>query len=200
MQSLSYQVTRMAILALLGIVLLSPDAASAHDALVEQIAAVTARIARDPTNPELFLRRGELNRAARQWKQSLADLDRADELDPTLVAVDLVRSHVFFESGRHQAAVEAATRFLTHRPGHVDAFVVRGRARARLGQSREAALDFTRALDQRPTPDLYIERARTLRADGAAGIEDALRGLDEITSRLGGIVTIGLEAIDLEAP
>ena len=42
------------------VVTLLPSAASAHEGLPEQIAAITAKIKRDPKNASLYLHRGEL--------------------------------------------------------------------------------------------------------------------------------------------
>jgi tetratricopeptide (TPR) repeat protein len=170
----------------------------AHDGIPEQIAALTAQIARSPASADLLVRRAELYRYARQWTEAIADLDRAQRLDATLASVDLARAHLLLDSGRPRAAVDAATRFLTHQPRHADALIVRGRARAQLGIPRDAAVDFTHALELRPTPDLYIERARTVAGATGSSIEAALRGLDEGIARLGPGVTLELEAIDFE--
>jgi predicted Zn-dependent protease len=170
----------------------------AHIGLGDQIAAVSAQIARDPANPVLFQKRGELFREAREYQQALADLDRAASLDPAMATVDLVRARLFLDAGKPQAAVDAASRFLARQPGHVAALITRGRARAKLGRAGAAALDFTHALDAQPLPDLYIERARVILASGNRALDEALRSLDEGIGRLGPIVTLELEAIDLE--
>jgi tetratricopeptide (TPR) repeat protein len=178
--------------------ILAQQSPGAHNGLADRIAAITAQIVKNPTSGELLVRRAELYRFSRQWREALADLDRASTLDPAMAAVDLARAHVFLEVGHQQAAVDAASRFLTHQPGHADALIVRGRARAKIGFAKEAAIDFTRALDQRPAPDLYLERAHAILGSGPSHIESALRGLDEGIARLGPIVTLELEAIDLE--
>lgn len=173
-------------------------AASAHDGLDAQIARVTAQIAANATSAELFVRRGELHRAARHWSEALADLERAASLDPMLTPIDLVRAHVFLDAGRAKDAVASASRFLERQPDHADAFVVRARARARLGLIRDADADFARALTLHQLPELYIERARLLGGSGRAGMEQAVQALDEGIARLGPIVTLELEAIGLD--
>ena len=171
---------------------------SAHDGLTEQIAAVTAQISRNPGSFDLVVRRAELYREDHQWKEALADLDRAERLDRTRPAPDLVRAHVYLDTHRWQASVEAATRFLARQTGHADALIVRGRARAKLGDRRAAAADFTRALETRPLPGVYLERAHNVESLGPRNVESALRGLDEGITRLGPIVTLELEAVELE--
>jgi tetratricopeptide (TPR) repeat protein len=177
---------------------LCPTPVSAHDAISEQITRISAQIAANGSDAGLFLRRSELYRAKRQWAGALADLDRAASLDPALAPVDLVRAEVLLEAGRAAHAVVAASRFLERRPDHAGALAVRGRARARLGLLRDADADFARALRVHPLPELYIERARLLAGTGRAGVERAVQALDEGIDRLGSIVTLELEAIDLD--
>jgi tetratricopeptide (TPR) repeat protein len=172
--------------------------ASAHDGLAARIAALSAQIAQSPSSPSLYIKRAELYRENRQWTEALADLDRAERIDPTIAISNLVRAHVQFDRRNWQAAVDAAARFLERQPDHADAHVVRARAHARLGRRQPAAADFTSALAVRAQPDIYIERARVLAEGGQASLEQAVQGLDEGIGRLGAIVTLELEAIDLE--
>ena len=188
----------VSVLALMGSLVLLQQFPLAHDRLGEQIAAVSAQIARDPANPVLFQKRGELLREVREYQQALADLDHAASLDPAMATVDLVRARLFLDADKPQAAVDAASRFLARQPGHVAALITRGRARAKLGRAVAAAIDFTHALNAQPLPDVYIERARVILVSGNGAIDEALRGLDEGIGRLGPIVTLELEAIDLE--
>jgi predicted Zn-dependent protease len=172
--------------------------ALAHDGLAERIAALSAQIAQSPSSPSLLVKRAELYRENRQWSEALADLDRAEGIDSTIAIVNLVRAHVHFERKNWQAAADAATRFISRQPDHAEARTVRARAYARLGRRQAAAADFTSALAVRAQPDLYIERAKVLEGPGRDGLEQALQGLDEGLARLGPIVTLELEAIDLE--
>ena len=170
----------------------------AHDGLAGQIVRLTAEIRNDPANAALLLRRGELYRLNRQWREALADLDGAERVDASLRRVDLVRAHVFLETSRPGDAVAAADRYLTHEPEQIDALLIRARARVGLRRFAAAAADFTRILQQRPLPDFYLERARAERVIGPAGLDRARRGLDEGLARIGSIVTLELEALDLE--
>ena len=172
--------------------------AHAHDGIAGQIARLTAQIKNAPSDGSLLLRRGDLFRVNRQWREALADLDRVEQLDSSLRRVDLVRAHVLFDSSRPAEAVAAADRYLAHDPDHLDALLIRARARIVLRRFTTAADDFTRIIRSRPLPDFYLERARAQRASGAAGLLPALRGLDEGLARIGSIVTVELEALDLE--
>jgi tetratricopeptide (TPR) repeat protein len=191
-------IIRVALLAIAAWVTSGSRLASAHDGLAERIAVLSAQITQSPSSPSLLVKRAELYRENRQWREALADLDRAERIDSTIAIVNLVRAHVHFERKNWPAAADAATRFITRQPDHADARVVRARAYVQLGRRLEAAADFTRALAVRPQPDLYIERAKALQGPGRDALGQALQSLDEGLARLGPIVTLELEAIDLE--
>lgn len=184
----------------LGVVVcltLLPSFTQAHEGLHEQIAAVTAKIKRDPKNASLYLQRGELHRLHHAWSRAAADYDRAARLQPGLTIVDLARGKMLFESGRFQRAKLVLDRFLTQQPNHFDAVMTRARVLAKLGSTAGAVNDFTRAIAQSPDTELYLERAELLAKDGKH-IDEALSGLDEGIKQLGPIVTLQLAAIELE--
>jgi len=171
----------------------------AHEGLHEQIAAITAKIKRDPKNASLYLQRGELHRLHRDWMRAAADYDRAERLQPGLQIVDLARGKMLFDSGKLQRAKLTLDRFLSRQPAHYEGLITRARVLVKLGARTDAAKDFTRALSLAsiPEPELYLERANVV-AVGVAQLPDALSGLDEGINKLGPLVTLQLVAIDLE--
>lgn len=178
-----------------------PSPASAHDDLHEQIARATQQIRKDPRNPELYLKRGELHRAHRDWTKALTDYDRAARLAPSLAKVNFHRGRMLLEAGRFQPAKTALDHFLAREPRHGEALLTRARVLQQLGDHRAAADDYTRALALHPgaKPDYYLERAKAqLAVNGAASIDEALGGLDEGIEKFGPLVTLQLFAIDLE--
>jgi predicted Zn-dependent protease len=191
---------RKKLIVLIGVCLvLLPSLAHAHEGLHEQIAAITAKIKRDPRNASLYLQRGELHRLHRDWSHAAADYDRAERLQPSLKIVGLARGKMLFESGKLQLAKLTLDRFLTQQPAHYEGLLTRARVLAKLGARTDAANDFTSALaaSSAPEPELYLERASVLAADEQR-IDEALRGLDEGINKLGPVVTLQLAAIELE--
>ncbi len=174
--------------------------AVAHGDLHDQIQAVAKQIETDPGNAALYLKRGELHRAHREWDAAQADYDRALELSPGLEIVDIARGKMFLEAGWPLSAEAALNRFLSRHTNHAEALIVRARTRAKLGSHLAAAADYTGAIAQerQPGPELFIERAQALIAAGKPHYDDALQGLDEGVRRLGPLVTLQLYAIDLE--
>ena len=171
----------------------------AHEGLHEQIAAITAKIKRDPKNASLYLQRGELHRLHRDWAKAAADYDRAERLQPSLKIIELARGKMFLASGKLQRAKLTLDRFLSQQPGHYEGLITRARAFAKLGVRTDAAKDFSLALaaSSVPEPELYLERATVLAGDEQR-IDEALSGLDEGINKLGPLVTLQLAAIDLE--
>src|SRR5881394_2357479 len=64
----------------LGFLLLDGLPAAGHAELLLQIEEITKEIAQRPTDPELYLRRGELRRAHLEWDEALADYQRGQTL------------------------------------------------------------------------------------------------------------------------
>jgi len=172
----------------------------AHEDLHWQIAALSERIEQNPTNVALYLKRGNLHRAHRDWTAALSDFERAGRLDSGLSVVTYLTGVTMFEAGMHESAKIALDRFLEGYPNHADALVARARVLVTLGDRLAAAMDFTRAINQlsKPRPEYYLERAETLAAEGYERRDEALRGLDEGMVKLGPLVTLQLLAIDLE--
>ncbi len=177
--------------------------ASAHADPDEQIADLGGRIAKDPKDATLYLRRGELHRHLREWGAALADYHRARKLDHGLAAVDLCIGALMLDSGRPRRSMRYLDRFLAGHPDNVEALVTRARARVKLGEPVAASRDFTSAIDSHrgadlPRPEHYLERAEALTAAGASHLDEAIQGLDEGLERLGQPVTLQILAIDLE--
>jgi predicted Zn-dependent protease len=178
--------------------------AFAHVAVDGQIADVTHRIASRPRDASLYLHRGELHRVHRDWEAARADYERARAIDPSMSGVDLCFGRMLLESGRPIDAVAALDRYLAAKPESPEGFAVRARSLVKLGRGLEAAADYTRAIELGAVagapsdPDLHVERARALAAEGGVHAAEAISGLDEGSARLGYPVTLEMEAIDLE--
>src|SRR5215203_1964024 len=126
--------------------------ARAHEGLHEQIAAITARIKRDPKNASLYLQRGELHRLHRDWARAAAANVPRDRSQP-LKIVELARGKMLFESGKLQRAKLMLDSFLNQQPGHYDGLIARARVLAKLGARSDAAKDFSRALSVASVPE-----------------------------------------------
>jgi tetratricopeptide (TPR) repeat protein len=190
-------------LTLAGAVLAAvPRAALGHADIEVRIADLTKKIEANPTNAELFIKRGELHRVHRDWEAAMADYRRAAEIVPRLSAVHFLRGRMLFEAGRPQEAIVDLDRFLAIASSDVglrrEALVTRARVRVELGKFLEAAEDYTGAIATltRHTPEYYLERSQALSRAGLLG--RALQGVDEAIARSGPLVTLQFYAIELE--
>ena len=179
---------------------LSVSTTFAHGDFHTLITAANQDIEKDPTNPDLYLRRGELYRIHQQFEFAQKDIDAAATLAPSLPGLDLARARLLLDTAWPLSARAHLDKFLVAIPNHTEAYTLRSRAWARLGQPLYAAEDLSRAIAVTPegAPDLYIERARTLAEAGSDQLEAALQGLDEGMKRMGSLVTLQLTAIDME--
>ncbi len=180
--------------------LLAVATAHAHGDFHTLITAANQDIEKAPTNPELYLRRGELFRLHQQFDSAQKDIDAAAALALGLPGLDLSRARLLLDTDWPLSARACLDRFLGRITNHTEAFTLRSRAWARLGQPLYAAEDLSRAIAVTPegAPDLYIERARALAEAGPDQLEAALRGLDDGMKKMGSLVTLQLTAIDLE--
>lgn len=186
--------------ALAGLALLVPSTGRGHADLLIQVEEITKEIQKDPSNAELYLRRGELLRSHMDFDQAAADFDRAENLNPSFVAVELSRGRLYFDSGWLLSAKAHLDRYLARVPQDPGALTTRAQVLARLQLRLEASRDYTLAIaaSPEPGPELFIERAQALSNEGLEYTAEALHALDEGVKRLGQLVTLQLLAIDLE--
>jgi len=177
-----------------------PVSALAHGDLHLQIEDATKLIEKEPKKAELYLKRGELHRAHQDWDAAQADYDRAGALDRNMAVLDLVRGKLFLEANWPISSVVALDRFLAVYTNHVDALVTRARALVKLERRLDAVNDYSRAIASaaQPQPEMFLERALALVNEGEAYVEQALKGLDEGMTRLGPLVVLQQNAIDIE--
>jgi tetratricopeptide (TPR) repeat protein len=172
--------------------------AAAHDDLRNQIAALTREIASERGNAGLYLRRGELHRLCRDVPAALADYASARRLDPGLAAADLGAGRALVEAKRPADAKRFLERFVRARPDDPEGRLELARALVGLRSTNAADDQYAQAiaLAPRPSPDVYFERARFLRAAGR--LPAAIRALDDGIARVGPLASLEELAVDLE--
>ncbi len=175
---------------------LAMTGALAHPEVDEQIAAVTRGIERESDNAVLYLRRGELHRVHQDWKRALADYDRAEQLDSSLVGVDKARGQMFLDAGQPKQALLPLSRFLQRLPDNADGLALRACAWAALKDTEAAVADYSAAVTNatESAVEYYVERAKLL---APVHPDEAVRGLDEGIARLGPVGTLEATAISL---
>jgi tetratricopeptide (TPR) repeat protein len=177
--------------------LLSHTTVLAHGDFHVRVAALSTRIEEQPT-ADHYLERSRLYRGHGDLAAALADLERAERLDPTRADLGLHRGRLALAAGRPEEAGVPLERVLAETPDHPEANLALARALADLGRSREAATHYGHAIRAAPVPipAHYLERADALLAAGEPGA--ALSGLDEGLARLGPVAALANRAIEIE--
>jgi tetratricopeptide (TPR) repeat protein len=183
-----------------GVIAASSRIAQAHGPTRERIAKLTAAIARDPANPDLYVTRATVHREMGTTRSALADLDHALQLDTTRDDIRTARAVVLCDLDEFAAALTALDDVLARNAGDATAWSTRGYALAGLGRHAEAAaaLDRAIALADPPRIEDYVLRARCLTAPGDIHIERAIAGIDEGLVRLGPVASLQVMAVELD--
>jgi tetratricopeptide (TPR) repeat protein len=181
----------------LAFLLVVPDTL-AHESLLLSIRTVSAAIDRAPQDASLYLKRAELQRLHHDWEAARADLARVAALAPELVVVDVYRGRLLLDEGRLDEAIAILSPYLEQHPDDAQARLSRARALATLERPMEAVTDYSIALEQYQTPELYLERSDVLAASGTEQLAAALEGLDEGIERLGPLPAFELRTVDYE--
>lgn len=172
----------------------------AHGDLHERIAALTALIHTNQTDPQLWLQRADLHRQHAEFAAAQADLNRAAQLRPGWANAALQQARIAFDCEQFPEAVRAAGACLTLDPANADAHVLRARSLVRLHEPARAVADYdavlTRTNSARPLPDLFVERAQAQAALGK--FEAAVHGLDDAMRQLGDTPSFAVPAIEYE--
>jgi len=171
--------------------------AQAHEGPPSQISHLTHLLVEHPSDPILYLQRGDLYRLEREWSAAEADYATARALgaDPSrvsvcLAALELNRGNPNGALALLQQVAEIET------PG----LFIQGRALRQLGRFGEAAtvLEEAVASSPRPRPEDYLELSDVILEQGDPFIPEALENLDAGMRRLGPVVSLTLAAVELE--
>jgi tetratricopeptide (TPR) repeat protein len=133
----------------------------------------------DPQHVMAYYLRGVALAETGQNTEAINAFSTALQIQPTHIPSLLGRARVYLQLGWSQQAEADCTRILTQEPSATIAYELRGLARRLQGRWREAAEDFTQALQLDPSVDLYNARAemRYYAGDYAAAISDHIEAL-----------------------
>jgi tetratricopeptide (TPR) repeat protein len=180
----------------LNSVLTSP--ARAHEPSAVPIADLTRQIAASPDSLPLYLLRGELRRTIGDFGGALADYAQVERLNPRHPQLEICRSALALDIGDPAEARRRLDAVLAAGPDAIEALELRARAGVALGERRAAIADQSAVIARvdRPSPALYLERARLQVAEGDR--QAARIGLDQARARIGAAVSLELYALELD--
>lgn len=177
--------------------IMSAAPADAHGDLHGKIEEISRRIEHAPT-PDLRFQRANLYFNHGEAALALADLAWLDQYAPGKIETDPLRAAALHLDGRDQAALSALDRYLRIHPDATRCLALRALVRRKLGNTREAIMDYQAAiaLDPHPEPDLILEAAEALVAEKRT--VEAVKSLDAAISRLGPVPALALRALEIE--
>lgn len=173
-----------------GVTALLLAAVLGHPGLTAELKEASQALEASPEDVPLLVARADIARRAGAYNDALADLDRAECLDPNLPDVWLARGLTRYDMdqlGRARVALDRYLEVASSVHGHW----ARARLRARAGDVDGATADFDAALAAGPSVDIALERAQVLRRAGrldaaATGLQRALTdtGSDVVRAEL----------------
>lgn len=152
---------------------------------------------------DLYLRRGALYRAHRDWDSAIKDCETARTLGSDANAVDLCIALAHQGAGRLSESLEVLETLLARKADDVRVTISQAQVLRALGRKADASEAYDRAVKEsarRGTPriELYVERARLLASRGDEHVGDAILGLDQGLESFGQVAPLQLCAIELE--
>lgn len=174
--------------------------ANAHPELEQQILLLTDQIERDPDNATLWAQRSDLYRQHQVWDLALADLHRADSLQPNDTTIRYGMAQTYLDAQMPNASLAVVDGLLTLDPGSAYAHLLRGYALVRLERDLDAADAIGSAIElmDKPRPEHFLERCAALERAGEEHLDAAIASLDDAIPTLGRLVSLQKRAIDIE--
>lgn len=120
------------------------------DDLAPVVAATEAGVAALPHHPQFHFWKGVAHEANGERAPALAELRRADALDRDNFLTPLLLCHVELAEGNYPEAEQAADKVIAIVPAVPSAYLVRGAARVRQGETRAGYDDFDRTIALTP--------------------------------------------------
>jgi tetratricopeptide (TPR) repeat protein len=165
------------------------------------IEETTREIETAPT-AKLLVKRGSLYSRHGSYNEALADFDRAEKLDASVVEVYYWRAEALFSSLQPDQAQAAIDKFIKHAPVdhtlHRAAHELRARILGERGAYLESAREYDYIVSLPHGADVGLFSARAEVLVSAGEYDKALASLDEGNARFGGITALHLSAIEIE--
>jgi tetratricopeptide (TPR) repeat protein len=166
----------------------------------DEVAELTERLSKDPSNVGLLKQRAALLRSEQRFSDALNDLDRARLLDPNDHEIRVQRGITLSALRRDREAESEFDSYLKLETAQSRAIALaeRGHIRARTGRPELAITDFTDAIAIRPALDLYLARGTVQESTGqlgaaAAGYQDGILRLGRAIQLLTALIRVQVQ-------
>jgi tetratricopeptide (TPR) repeat protein len=171
----------------------------AHGLTHDRLQTLDHAIAHSPKEPALYLNRGRIYQDSGLWDDALLNYAQALQIDTDFNEAIYWQGKAYFQKGDYKKAEITLQKYLSrefHAPaGHRSI----AKVYSRLGDNLKAAEHYDQAInnDQNPSPQIYLERTRTLLKIDPIPVKRINSGLVDAINRHGQIVTFLDLLIDL---
>ncbi|PHN04753.1 tetratricopeptide repeat protein [Flavilitoribacter nigricans] len=165
----------------------------AHGDLHEQIQQVTKAIEERPDSAYLYFKRGKLYFHHEDFRECLADLQRAQSLGHHDLIQQLIFAKAHHQLGQPELALSYIDLILADHPHHVNALKTKGRISFDRGNYQTAALAFEQVIAHsiRSIPENYMDACRAWELLGTEqGQNRAIAILEKGIEALGPIISL----------
>jgi len=135
----------------------------------EALAEADRVLALDPKNVDGLTVRSDLQRRLRHFDLALADSDAALKLAPASLTLYQVRTAIYFDQGQRDKALAEAQAAVAADPKADSGHLLLAAAYAQVDRRDEAMAEFAKAIAIKPTPYVYLTRARIRPESDVAG-------------------------------
>lgn len=170
------------------VITISP--ASSHTDIELQIKSLDEQIQTVSNNGELYLKRAELHRRHLSWNEALVDFKNAEQHGISPDSLYFFRGRLYQESNQENLALQYLTAAIESYPNHFEAYIERSKLPSRAILEAVKDLDKAISLLEKPSPDLYLNRAKFLANAGPENFERLMKGLQDGVNKLGSIVSL----------
>lgn len=167
------------------LVSLGSQAVYAHSDLHEVIARLDRQIQASPDNVGLLLERAAALRLHGDYKKAIQDVEQVRKLRPEVKDGHLVMAEIYRAQKKWNQAKEEVDLFITSRPEHSGAYVLRGQLCEQLELFAQAEKDIYRAIELTPRAPMQLYRSYIDLLLRRNDVEAALMVFDEAEKSMG---------------
>ena len=159
----------------------------AHGDLDARIKKITKQIEKDPSNPDLYIKRGELYFQHEEYKNSIVDYEHANALGVSSIALDILFAQSYDKAGKYPIALDYLENVLKQEPDQVVSNRLKGNILVDQQHYLAGAKSLEHALQYsiKKLPEHYVGLATAYRAvesdeSNQKAIQTMLAGVKEL--------------------
>jgi tetratricopeptide (TPR) repeat protein len=173
----------------------------AHGDMDDAIIAKDKAIADNPQSAKLYFERAVLYEIHLEYDKALLDINQAEKLQSDLADYNFQRGRVLLSAEKPAKALIALNKSMKNKTtkDFAEAYVLRGRAHAKLKDFQAACADFDQAvkLSEALRPSVAVEQVKAHLNNPASSKVLALRHLDLALKRIGPSLTLYNEKLQI---